>query len=105
MAGSSSMAFLPCPPCVRDILSLLAWLHAYPLIGLCCILEIEILFNHLSLQLSDFQSSPKNLPSCLSSIVVQKTAVDEEPPVTRKELAVPPKADTEKSPLLKREKE
>ena len=28
MAGSGSMAFLPCPPCVRDILSLLAWLHA-----------------------------------------------------------------------------
>ena len=35
----------------------------------------------------------------------QKTAADEEPPVTRKELALPPKADTEKSPLLKKEKE
>ena len=34
-----------------------------------------------------------------------KTAADEELPVTKKELALPPKADTEKSPLLKKEKE
>ena len=40
---------------------MLAGLHAYPHhVGLRCILEIEILFNHLSLQLSDFQSSSEH---------------------------------------------
>ena len=34
MAGSSTVAFLPCFPYVRNILSLLAWLHTYPYIGL-----------------------------------------------------------------------
>ena len=56
MAASSSMAFQPSLPCFREVLSLLARLHGYPHVGLWCILEIEILFNHLSLQLSDFQS-------------------------------------------------
>ena len=32
----------------------------YPHVGLRCSLEIEILFNHLSLQLSDFQSSSEH---------------------------------------------
>ena len=32
----------------------------YPHVGLQCSLEIEILFNHLSLQLSDFQSSSEH---------------------------------------------
>ena len=37
-------------------LSLLARLRTYPHVGIhCCILEIKILFSHLSLQLSDFQ--------------------------------------------------
>ena len=54
MAASSSMAFQPSLPCFRELLSLLARLHGYPHMGLQCILEIEI---HLSLQLSDFQSS------------------------------------------------
>ena len=70
MAGSCNMAFLPCPPCVNDILSLLAWLHTYPHIGLRCILEIEILFNHLSLQLSDFQPPSRNPPSSSTSFLL-----------------------------------
>ena len=57
MAASSSVAFQPSLPCFRELLSLLARLHMYPHVGLRCSLEIEILFNHLSLQLSDFQSS------------------------------------------------
>ena len=60
MAASSSMAFQPSLPCFRKLLSLLAGLHAYPYVGLRCILKIEILFNHLSLQLSDFQSSSEH---------------------------------------------
>ena len=54
MAGSSIMAFLPCFPYVRNILSLLAWLHTYPYIGLWCILEIEILIYHLAVTQSVF---------------------------------------------------
>ena len=41
-------------------------------IGLQCIVKIEILFNHLSLKLSDFQSS-RNLPSFLTSIILYPT--------------------------------
>ena len=60
MAASSSVAFQPSLPCFRELLSLLARLHMYPHVGLRCSLEIEILFNHLSLQLSDFQSSSEH---------------------------------------------
>ena len=54
MADSSTMAFLPYFSFVRNILSLLAWLHTYPYIRLWCTLEIEILINHLPLTLSVF---------------------------------------------------
>ena len=57
VAASCSMTFQPSLPYFRELLSLLARLHAYPHVGLHCILEIKILFNHLSLQLSHFQSS------------------------------------------------
>ena len=60
MAASSCVAFQPSLPCFRELLSLLARLHMYPHVGLRCSLEIEILFNHLSLQLSDFQSSSEH---------------------------------------------
>ena len=45
---------------IMQLLSLLARLHMYPHVGLRRSLEIEILFNHLSLQLSDFQSSSEH---------------------------------------------
>ena len=54
MAGSGTVAFLPCFPFVRDILSLLAWLHMYPYIRLWCIFGIKILMNLLPLKLSVF---------------------------------------------------
>ena len=60
MAASSSVAFQPSLPCFRELLSLLARLHMYPHVKLRCSLEIEILFNHLSLRLSDFQSSSEH---------------------------------------------
>ena len=63
MAASSSMAFQPSLPCFRELLSLLARLHGYPHVGLRCTLEIQILFNNLSLQLSDFQSPSEHWSS------------------------------------------
>ena len=57
MAGCLFQYGFPALPSLfRELLSLLAGLHAYPHVGLRCILEIEILFNHLSLQLLDLQS-------------------------------------------------
>ena len=56
MAGSHSIGIQSTLPCVRDVLSLLAWLHTQPRVKVRIVLDIEILFSHLSLQLSDFQS-------------------------------------------------
>ena len=53
MAGLCSTIFHHSHPWVRGMLSLLARLRSYPHVGLCCVLEIEI----LNLQLSDFQPS------------------------------------------------
>ena len=58
LAGSYSALFQPSDPWVRDILFLLAKLHDNSLVGLRCVLEIEILFSNLSLHLSDFWSHP-----------------------------------------------
>ena len=59
-------------PWVREI-CLVARLHTFPHIGLRCILEIEILFNRLSLQLSDFQLFPVEWSSTMEQLNLKDT--------------------------------
>ena len=63
LAGSHSSLFQPLNPCFQDLLFLLALLHDNPNVGLHCLLEIEILFNKLSLELANFQSPPVGFAS------------------------------------------
>ena len=71
-AGSHSSVFQYSHPWVRDILSLLVLLYAFPHVGLCCNLEVEIHFSHLLLLLSDFIESTKDADwssgSCTSTL-------------------------------------
>ena len=63
LAGSYSSLFQPLHPCFQDLFCLLALLHDHPNVGLRCMLEIEILFNKLSLKLANFQSPPVGFAS------------------------------------------
>ena len=58
LAGSHGDVFQPHYPWLKNILSLLAALHASPNVTLHCALEVEILFNSLSLS-SDIQKDIK----------------------------------------------
>ena len=60
-------------PCFQNLLCLLALLHDHPNVGLRCTLEIEILFNKLSFELANFQSSPVGFAS--PQFAAQKAAV------------------------------
>ena len=63
LAGSHSSLFQPLYPCFQDLLCLLALLLDHPHVSLCCTLEIEILFNKLSLELASLQSPPVGFAS------------------------------------------